>query len=260
MLARCRLGHVFILTGSVSGVYVGVDGYARGWVAVALDERGGFADAWVAGTLEQLLEGVEAGLAVGVDIPLGLLDKGWRTADRATAQRLGPRRASVFAVPPRPVWSATSLAEANQLCRRLCDGGGFSVQAWGLRTKVLEADAYRQPGRHELIEVHPELAFAGLAGAAIWPIRRSPGTGRTSVGAYSPPPACASPTGWTGPVVCRSMTSSTRPQWRGVRADVRSVAVCAYRSRPTNSTRGDPSSSMDRGGHRNEPPAGRMSR
>lgn len=148
-------------------MYVGVDGYARGWVAVALDERGGFVDAWVATTLEQLLAGVESGPAVGVDIPLGLLDTGWRTADRATAQRLGPRRASVFAVPPRPVWNAASLAEANQLCRRLCDGGGFSVQAWGLRTKVLEADAYREQGRHELIEVHPELAFAGLAGAAM---------------------------------------------------------------------------------------------
>jgi predicted RNase H-like nuclease len=148
-------------------VYVGVDGYPRGWVAVALDQRGRFADAWVATTLELLLDGVPVGPAVGVDIPLGLLEAGWRTADRETAQRLGARRSSVFAVPPRPVWSAIGLAEANRLCRRLCDGGGFSVQAWGLRTKVLEADAYRELGQHELIEVHPELAFAGLAGAAM---------------------------------------------------------------------------------------------
>jgi predicted RNase H-like nuclease len=142
-------------------------------VAVALAERGGFTDAWVATTLEQLLDGVAPGPAVGVDIPLGLLDTGWRSADRATALRLGPRRASVFAVPPRPVWSAVSLAEANRLCRRLCDGGGFSVQAWGLRTKVLEADAYRDRGRHELIEVHPEIAFAGLSGAPMDHPKRS---------------------------------------------------------------------------------------
>ena len=58
------MGHAPILTGSVSGVYVGVDGYPRGWVAVALDQRGGFADAWVATTVEQLLDGVPPGPAV----------------------------------------------------------------------------------------------------------------------------------------------------------------------------------------------------
>jgi predicted RNase H-like nuclease len=30
---------------------------------------------------------------------------------------------------------------------------------------VVEADAYRETGRHELVEVHPELVFAELAGA-----------------------------------------------------------------------------------------------
>src|SRR5262249_49937290 len=103
--------------------------------------------------------------AVGVDIPLGLVDSGWRTADRATASRLGPRRSSVFAVPPRPVWHADSATVANQLCRKLCEGAGFSIQAWGLRAKVLEADGYRDASPHELVEVHPEFAFAMLAGA-----------------------------------------------------------------------------------------------
>ncbi len=103
---------------------------------------------------------------VGMDIPLGLLDSGWRTADRAAARQLGPRRSSVFAVPPRPVWQADAYAEANHLCRALT-GGGLSVQAWGLRRRVLEADQYRDSGRHELFEVHPELAFRSLACAPL---------------------------------------------------------------------------------------------
>jgi predicted RNase H-like nuclease len=146
-------------------VYVGVDGHRLGWVAVALDRRRAYADAWTAPTLERLLTDVPVGTTVGVDIPLGLLERGWRSADRLAAARLGPRRSSVFAVPPRLVWAATTLAEATVLCRRLCDGASFSVQAWGLRGKVLEADAYREVGRHDLVEVHPELAFAALAGS-----------------------------------------------------------------------------------------------
>ena len=152
------------LAGSVGDVYIGVDGYPRGWIAVGLSDEG-FAEAWTAPRLESLLAAVDVGPAVGVDIPLGLLDSGWRSADRAAAGRLGPRRRSVFAVPPRPVWGCGSAAAANQLCRRLCAGAGFSIQAWGLRAKVLEADDYRDGGPHELVEVHPELAFATLAGA-----------------------------------------------------------------------------------------------
>jgi predicted RNase H-like nuclease len=148
--------------------HVGVDGYARGWVAVGLDQCGAFHSAWTAPALAPLLAEVPAENVVGVDIPLGLVEAGWRTADRATARLLGPRRASVFAVPPRSVWAAPTLAEANRRCRNLCNGVGFSVQAWGLRTKVLEADGY--PGPHQLVEVHSELVFARLAGA---PMARS---------------------------------------------------------------------------------------
>jgi predicted RNase H-like nuclease len=164
---------------------VGVDGYARGWVAVELDgsieptsagrgsrrsavsrRRGRFRAAWLAPTLASLLDGVPDRASIGVDIPMGLLEAGWRHADRAAAVRLGARRASVFAVAPRAAWAATSHAEANRLCRDLA-GGGFSAQAWGLRRKVLEADAYRDAAAHELVEVHPELVFATLAGAPL---------------------------------------------------------------------------------------------
>lgn len=96
-------------------------------------------------------------------MPLGLLAEGWRDADRIARGLLGPRRSSVFAIPPRAVWDQESFAAANRRCRELT-GKGLSAQAWGLRAKLLEANRYRLACRHELYEVHPELAFGAMAG------------------------------------------------------------------------------------------------
>ena len=103
---------------------------------------------------------------VGIDMPLGLLESGWREADRAARGLLGPRRSSVFAIPPGAVWAEASYQAANQRCRELT-GQGFSIQAWGLRAKLLEADRYRATCGHPLYEVHPELAFGAMAGAPL---------------------------------------------------------------------------------------------
>jgi predicted RNase H-like nuclease len=147
----------------------GVDACRRGWVAVRLDTArpGGLrVDAVrVHASLAGVLEEDEASV-VGIDMPLGLLETGWREADRAARGLLGPRRSSVFAIPPRAVWAQASYRAANQRCRELT-GQGFSIQAWGLRAKLLEADLYRATCGHPLYEVHPELAFGALAGAPL---------------------------------------------------------------------------------------------
>ena len=161
----------------------GVDGCKRGWVAVSLEVPGAAAgrsgpvrvDAVrvhesLAGVLdegqgEQRGQGGGAGV-VGIDMPLGLLESGWREADREARGLLGPRRSSVFSIPPRPVWAQASYQAANQHCRELT-GQGFSIQAWGLRAKLLEADRYRLTCRHPLYEVHPELAFGAMAGTPL---------------------------------------------------------------------------------------------
>jgi predicted RNase H-like nuclease len=103
---------------------------------------------------------------IGIDMPLGLLAAGWREADRAARRLLGLRRSSVFAIPPRDVWAQASYQAANVRCRELT-GQGFSVQAWGLRAKLLEANTYRDGGQDPMYEVHPELAFGALAGAPL---------------------------------------------------------------------------------------------
>ena len=152
----------------------GVDACRRGWVAVslaALSPASGrlVVTVRVAASLGVLLApdlDPAAATIVGIDMPLGLLETGWREADRAARGLLGPRRSSVFAIPPRAVWAEASYPAANQRCRELT-GQGFSAQAWGLRAKLLEANQYRQTCGHPLYEVHPELAFAAMAGAPL---------------------------------------------------------------------------------------------
>ena len=157
----------------------GIDGCAGGWVAVTLSgDADNDADAGadpgappaVSVTVASTLDGLGLGLGlggagvIGIDMPLGLLAAGWRTADLLARRALGRRGSCVFAIPPRPVWEQPAYATANQSCRELT-GRGMSVQAWGLRGKLLEADAFRRAAAAPpLYEVHPELSFAALAG------------------------------------------------------------------------------------------------
>jgi predicted RNase H-like nuclease len=161
----------------------GVDACRGGWVATSLEVSPTETRPVVTVTFDVRLTALLAPepdaagtTVVGIDMPLGLLETGWREADRAARSLLGPRRSSVFAIPPRAVWAETSYQAANQRCRELT-GQGFSIQAWGLRAKLLEANQYRQTCGHPLYEVHPELAFGALAGAPLVASKHT-GTGR----------------------------------------------------------------------------------
>jgi len=161
----------------------GVDACRGGWVATSLEVSPTETRPVVTVTFDVRLTALLAPepdaagtTVVGIDMPLGLLETGWREAERAARRLLGPRRSSVFAIPPRAVWAETSYKAANQRCRELT-GQGFSIQAWGLRAKLLEANQYRQTCGHRLYEVHPELAFGALAGAPLVASKHT-GTGR----------------------------------------------------------------------------------
>jgi predicted RNase H-like nuclease len=149
----------------------GVDACRDGWAGVELATGGtggaaGVFTVRIAGSLTELLADSAAGQVVAIDMPLGLLARGWRTADQEARRRLGPRRSSIFGIPPAAVWQQPDYQAALAECRRLT-GQGFSIQAWGLRAKLLEAGEYRRRGRQRLYEVHPELSFARLAGAPL---------------------------------------------------------------------------------------------
>lgn len=145
---------------------VGVDAWRGGWVAVTLED-GQAGDVRQAVTLDQIADDYPDAAAIGVDMPLGLVERGWREADRLGSARLGPHRSRLFMVPPRAVWLAATHEDAVGRCRRLTDPpAGCSRQAWGLREKLLPANELyaRLPGR--LFEVHPEISFAELNGGA----------------------------------------------------------------------------------------------
>jgi predicted RNase H-like nuclease len=158
----------------------GVDGCAAGWVAVTLGPAmPGLAAPLVSGVAVAVtLDLLPLSIVTGIDMPLGLLGAGWRDADLLARRALGRRGVTVFAIPPRAVWECRSYAEANRLCRELA-GKGLSVQAWGLRRKIAEADQFRRraptgPGGVRLHEVHPELSFAALAGAPLPDSKHTP--------------------------------------------------------------------------------------
>ncbi|MDZ5447591.1 DUF429 domain-containing protein [Micromonospora sp. 4G57] len=150
---------------------LGVDGCKDGWVAIELHD-GAFAGAHIAATLPALLAERADVDVVGLDMPLGLAEAGWRQADVAAAAALGAARSTVFRVPPRPVWLEEEYEPAVKRCREIT-GQGFSRQAWALRNKLLEANAYRNIAPHRLFEVHPEVSFRGIAQGRSLPSKKT---------------------------------------------------------------------------------------
>lgn len=135
---------------------VGVDAYKLGWVAVAISPAG-FECAQAAPTLGAIVEEFGSARAIAVDIPIGLPEHGRRQCDQAAATMLGPRRSSVFLTPPRAALLAPTHAAASAICTQLT-GKGLTQQAYGLRTRILEAEIVAEADRR-IFEVHPELSF-----------------------------------------------------------------------------------------------------
>ena len=135
-------------------VAVGVDGYRRGWVAVALLD-GRFDSAFAAPLLTDVLARYAGAGAFGVDIPIGLAVAGVRTCDVEARKLVGPRASSVFLTPPRAAVEAVTYAAARAAAP------GVTAQAWNLARKILEVDAVVDP---RVCEVHPEVSFWRMAG------------------------------------------------------------------------------------------------
>jgi predicted RNase H-like nuclease len=138
---------------------VGVDGCRKAWAAVSLKD-GHFDEAVLLPSLADVLEAVPELSVLAVDIPIGLPEAGVRTADLEARRFVGSRWRSVFLTPPRAALEAATYAEASAAARRLT-GAGLSQQSYGLRSKILEADALVDDRIHE---VHPEVTFRAIAG------------------------------------------------------------------------------------------------
>lgn len=149
---------------------LGVDACRAGWVGVVWD--GGRPTALAARGIGALVAAAEADgpvEVVGIDIPIGLPDSGRRQADLLAKQQIGRLRSSVFTTPVRPALEARTHAHGVAVNRELT-GEGFSIQAFGLRAKVFEVEAFVRSddgATRTVLEVHPEVSFARMSGGPL---------------------------------------------------------------------------------------------
>jgi predicted RNase H-like nuclease len=146
---------------------LGADACRAGWVGVTLCDDGvrAYVHAEIAGLAG--LAAADGPLAViGIDIPIGLADTGLRQADLLARRAAGPRWASVFITPVRAAVEAADYKQACEVNRRLA-GCGISRQAFNLRQKTMQVDRWLPQAPCPVVEVHPELCFAELAGAPL---------------------------------------------------------------------------------------------
>jgi len=152
------------------GRVLGVDACRSGWIGIALSR--GEARAYFAPGIQDLADRAAADgplLVIAIDIPIGLADAGRRRADQLAREALGRRWPSLFITPVRAAVEAADYQAAAAENRRLA-GEGLSRQAFALRARILDVDQWLQvasPVPARVVEAHPELSFATMAGAPL---------------------------------------------------------------------------------------------
>ncbi|WP_454041614.1 DUF429 domain-containing protein [Cellulosimicrobium sp. Marseille-Q8652] len=146
---------------------LGVDACRAGWVGVVL--HGDDVTAHVAASIDVLVESASGHGqldAVAVDMPIGLPDAGRRRADVLAREEIGRLRSSVFMTPVRAALEAPDHAAAVRVNRERA-GEGVSIQAYGLRAKLLPVDAWVRGTGVLVVEAHPEVCFARMHGSPL---------------------------------------------------------------------------------------------
>ena len=139
-------------------IALGLDGYSRGWVAVQID--GARRELRVLGCISELL--TMSFDRAGIDMPIGLPERGLRDCDLEARMMLRPHASRVFTGARRGLWDHASHAAANQALKRRGEAG-VSIQLWNLGPKILEIDESITPRLQLRIrEAHPELVFLRL--------------------------------------------------------------------------------------------------
>lgn len=156
----------------------GIDGYPGGWVCAQLT---GDTIAWATAEVDGITGLLQPGTITGVDMPIGLSDDGLRECDALARHELPGAASRVFTTPPRPILLlglAVPNEEVQDLSRRLT-GRGVSRQALGLATRILALDsALVADPTLTVLEVHPELSFAALAGRVLDRKKSAAGVGQ----------------------------------------------------------------------------------
>lgn len=149
----------------------GADGCPAGWISIARNVSTGELRSDCFGTAGEMIRQRDAPRVLGIDVPIGLTQRGKRSCDVEARRKLGrPRSSSVFPPPVRGVLAElspnTTREQASELHRRI-DGRGIGAQAWGIVRKIEEVDdvlASRADLQSRVREVHPEVSFCVWAG------------------------------------------------------------------------------------------------
>ncbi|GAA4721018.1 hypothetical protein GCM10025782_18260 [Pedococcus ginsenosidimutans] len=180
---------------------LGVDACKAGWVGAILEPGAPRPRVAVASTIAGLVESVRQSLGiqvVGIDIPIGLPDDTTRRADALARRALRGKASSVFTTLTRAAYAEDSRAEADAVNRALT-GQGVGAQAFALGPKILEVDAWvRSRPTVAVVEVHPELSFAVMAGAPLLANKKTDQGRRDRLAALAAA-GLASPSVLTGP-------------------------------------------------------------
>jgi predicted RNase H-like nuclease len=150
---------------------LGVDASRSGWVGVILAPArppAVLAGTTIAALVELARETTDLAV-VAIDIPIGLPDAGSRLADTLARQALPGKGSSVFTTLTRAAYQAPDYAQGRTANLAATDGlRSASAQAFALRDRILDVDAWvRTRPTVRVIEVHPELSFARIAGAPV---------------------------------------------------------------------------------------------
>jgi predicted RNase H-like nuclease len=145
-------------------MYLGLDGYKKGWVCVSIDDHGCSQIDFLC-DIHQLDQ--RSYKMAMIDIPIGLPASETRVCDQMGRDFLAEHRSRVFTGARRPLLSAQSHLEAHEIGRRI-DGTGVPLQLFHILKKIREVDDFVQrSGQKRFRESHPELVFQRLGGAPV---------------------------------------------------------------------------------------------
>lgn len=149
----------------------GADGCKGGWCRVCWQPQFGLHMSLHPSMDSLVQQQAKAEGLLLVDMPMGLpyTERPFRACDQQARRLLPGRGATVFSPPCREALTAENYPRACAVNKHLL-GRKISIQAYNIMPKILECDTLlrRHPGIHEwLLEAHPELAFAALAGTPL---------------------------------------------------------------------------------------------
>lgn len=144
---------------------LGVDACRGGWAGLLMEGDGSVRGVFAAdiSTLAARAASQAQVAVIAVDMPIGLPDTGTRAADERARAAVGPRWQSVFLTPVRAALGESTHAAASRRSRELT-GRGISQQAFALARRIIEVDEWVRTTTTPVIEVHPEVSFAAMAG------------------------------------------------------------------------------------------------